>query len=82
MILSGLRIFDIRDVAHPKEVGYFNRPIAQGENPLVTASQGAFAMSQPAWDVPRTTRSGTPTATPASTTCDSPTASAGCCAAD
>ena len=50
MILSGLRIFDIRDVAHPREVGYFNRPVAQGDNPLVTASQGAFAMSQPAWD--------------------------------
>ena len=50
MILSGLRLFDIRDVAHPKEVGYFNQPIAQGDNPLVTASQGAFAMSQPAWD--------------------------------
>jgi hypothetical protein len=50
MILSGLRVFDIRDVAHPKEVGYFNKPVAQGENPLVTASQGAFAMSQPAWD--------------------------------
>ena len=50
MILSGLRIFDIRDVAHPKEVGYFNKPVAQGDNPLVLASQGAFAMSQPAWD--------------------------------
>jgi hypothetical protein len=50
MILSGLRIFDIRDVAHPKEVGYFNKPVAQGDNPLVTTSQGAFAMSQPAWD--------------------------------
>ncbi len=50
MILSGLRIFDIRDVAHPKEVGYFNKPVAQGDNPLVLTSQGAFAMSQPAWD--------------------------------
>ena len=50
MILSGLRIFDIRDVAHPKEVGYFNQPVAQGDNPLVLSSQGAFAMSQPAWD--------------------------------
>ena len=50
MILSGLRVFDIRDVAHPKEVGYFNQPVAQGDNPLVASSQGAFAMSQPAWD--------------------------------
>jgi hypothetical protein len=50
MILSGLRIFDIRDVAHPKEVGYFNRPIAPGENPLVPGAGGGYAMSQPAWD--------------------------------
>jgi len=50
MILSGLRVFDIRDVTHPKQVGYFNQPVAQGDNPLVLTSQGAFAMSQPAWD--------------------------------
>lgn len=50
MILSGLRIFDIRDVAHPKEVGYFNRPVNMGDNPLVPNNGGAFAMSQPAWD--------------------------------
>ena len=30
MILSGLRVFDIRDVKHPKEVGYFNKPVALG----------------------------------------------------
>ena len=40
MILSGLRLFDIRDVEHPKEVGYFNQPV----------SGGAYAMAQPAWD--------------------------------
>jgi hypothetical protein len=40
MILSGLRLFDIRDVQHPKEVGYFNMPSAKG----------ASAFSQPAWD--------------------------------
>ena len=50
MILSGLRIFDIRDVAHPKEVGYFNRPVNIGDNPLVPNNGGGFAMSQPAWD--------------------------------
>ena len=33
MILSGLRIFDIRDLAHPSEVGYFNKPIAIGDKP-------------------------------------------------
>jgi hypothetical protein len=38
---SGLRIFDIRDPAHPREVGYFNMP----------TSAGSHAMSGPAWDV-------------------------------
>jgi hypothetical protein len=41
-IMSGLRIFDIRDPLHPREVAYFNKP----------ASSGSFAMSAPAWDVP------------------------------
>jgi hypothetical protein len=50
MILSGLRLFDIRDVAHPKEIGYFNKPVNIGDNPLVPGNGGAFAMSQPAWD--------------------------------
>lgn len=40
---SGLRIFDIRDPAHPREVGYFNMPTANG----------AHAMSAPAWDIAR-----------------------------
>ena len=40
MIASGLRLFDISDVAHPREVGYFNMP----------APGGGWAMSQPAWD--------------------------------
>ena len=30
MILSGLRLFDIRDVEHPREVAYFNKP-CQGD---------------------------------------------------
>ena len=33
MILSGLRVFDIRDVRHPKEVAYFNRPLQLGGRP-------------------------------------------------
>ncbi len=40
MILSGLRLFDISDVEHPTEVGYFNKP----------TSSGSAAYSQPAWD--------------------------------
>jgi hypothetical protein len=41
MIASGLRLFDISDLEHPREVGYFNKP----------ATGGAAAMSQPAWDL-------------------------------
>ncbi|MFL6159250.1 MAG: LVIVD repeat-containing protein [Marmoricola sp.] len=41
MIGSGLRVFDIRDVEHPKEVAYFNKP----------AKTGGSAFSQPAWDL-------------------------------
>ena len=40
-ILSGLRIFDIRDPRHPREVGYFNKP----------PSAGSGALAAPAWDV-------------------------------
>ncbi|HWJ81599.1 MAG TPA: hypothetical protein VNS55_05110 [Nocardioides sp.] len=40
MIASGLRLFDISDVEHPREVGYYNLP----------APGGGWAMSQPAWD--------------------------------
>ena len=43
MILSGLRVFDIRDPYHPREVAYFNMP----------PSGGAHAMSAPAFDVAR-----------------------------
>ncbi|HWJ11754.1 MAG TPA: hypothetical protein VNS46_20405 [Nocardioides sp.] len=43
MIGSGLRLFDISNVAHPREVGYFNQP----------GPDGASALSQPAWDVAR-----------------------------
>ena len=43
MIGSGLRLFDISDVARPREVGYFNVP----------GPDGASAMSQPAWDLKR-----------------------------
>jgi hypothetical protein len=52
MILSGLRVFDISHLAKPREVAYFNRPLTttRPDNP---SAMGAFAMSQPAWDVKR-----------------------------
>ncbi len=41
MILSGLRVFDIRDVHHPREVAYFN--------PAVLGNGGNNAVSRPAF---------------------------------
>jgi hypothetical protein len=52
MILSGLRVFDIADVRHPREVAYFNKPTLPGAKASYPIG-GAFAMSQPAWDVRR-----------------------------
>ncbi len=54
MIASGLRLFDIRDLAAPTEAGYFNEPPTEpsAANP---EAQGAYAMSQPAWDLRRRT---------------------------
>lgn len=53
MILSGLRLFDISDVENPREVGYYNRPVAKTRKLLVLLPPviGAYAMSRPAWDV-------------------------------
>lgn len=50
-ISSGLRVFDIRDPLHPKEVGYFIAPPKHvGEN----GTDGSnFAMSKPAFDPAR-----------------------------
>jgi hypothetical protein len=47
MILSGLRVFDIRDPLHPREVAYANQPVVAARNP---ARVGAYAMSAPAFD--------------------------------
>ena len=48
-IMSGLRVFDIRNVAHPKEIAYFNKPLMPGQGSTPTKA-GAFAMSAPAYD--------------------------------
>ena len=42
-ILSGLRVFDIRDPERPREVAYFNKP----------PPGGSGALAAPAWDVAR-----------------------------
>lgn len=48
MILSGLRLFDIRDPFNPKEIAYFNGPILpQNGNPAFDPA--AYAMSAPAF---------------------------------
>ncbi|MCW2754610.1 MAG: hypothetical protein JWQ32_2021, partial [Marmoricola sp.] len=53
MILSGLRFFDIRDVYHPKEVAYFNKPVTALNKIALIPAIGGYAMSQPAWDIAR-----------------------------
>ena len=47
-IMSGLRVFDIRDVRHPREVAYFNGPV----KPFQTApvQGGSYAMAAPAYN--------------------------------
>lgn len=55
-ILSGLRVFNIADPEHPKEIAYFNMPATSAQTGTGTpayGAQGAYAMSQPAFDVAR-----------------------------
>jgi hypothetical protein len=53
-ILSGLRVFDIRDILHPVEMAYFNMPsTVTGVGTGGYGPQGSYAMSQPAFDVAR-----------------------------
>lgn len=53
-ILSGLRVFDIRDPLHPVEIAYFNQPSTEmkpGAGPVPYGQQGSYAMSQPSFDL-------------------------------
>ncbi|MDO9452335.1 MAG: hypothetical protein Q7J29_05685 [Stagnimonas sp.] len=48
MIISGLRIFDIRDPAHPREVAYFNAPVRPRLNAAFFEASN-WAMSSPSF---------------------------------
>ena len=47
MIISGLRVFDIRDPENPKEIAYFNSPIPKRDTPGFESSN--WAMSSPSF---------------------------------
>ena len=50
-IASGLRLFNISDLLHPKEIGYFVSPTTPNTETGYSASD--YAMSQPAFDTAR-----------------------------
>lgn len=43
--MSGLRVFDIRDVRRPVEIAYVNKPVLSG-----SLNQGSFTVAAPAYD--------------------------------
>ena len=49
-ILSGLRVFDIRNPERPVEIAYFNKPLIPGTTSTYPSKAGAFAMAAPAYD--------------------------------
>lgn len=48
-ILSGMRVFDIRDPHAPKEIAYYNAPLSPTHE--FGSEGGSYAMSAPAFDV-------------------------------
>jgi hypothetical protein len=52
-ILSGLRVFNIQDLAHPYEMAYFNAPSTPPSPAYDGVNGGNFAMSAPAFDPAR-----------------------------
>ncbi|MGH8528885.1 MAG: LVIVD repeat-containing protein [Nevskiales bacterium] len=48
MIISGLRVFDIRDPFHPREVAYFNAPV-NPRTPIGFFEASNWAMSSPSF---------------------------------
>jgi hypothetical protein len=52
-IMSGLRVFNIEDLAHPYEMAYFNAPSTAAAPAYVGINGGNFAMSAPTFDTAR-----------------------------
>ncbi|MEA2682638.1 MAG: hypothetical protein QOK05_966 [Chloroflexota bacterium] len=52
-IISGLRVFNIEDLAHPYEMAYFNAPSQAATPAYVGINGGNFAMSAPTFDTSR-----------------------------
>jgi hypothetical protein len=52
-IMSGLRVFNIEDLAHPYEMAYFNAPSTAAAPAYFGINGGNFAMSAPTFDTSR-----------------------------